>query len=482
MTFVRVSPPPARNRRRPLARAPLHRNEPGAPITITGVTAAVNVTAGTAGSVSLGAASVFILGTAAAMVAVQAGDAGDVALVDTNIIIVGDDTPVISVTSQSSPVLLTGGVGVPGDYFASPIQVTGLTGSVSTSPGSAGVESWEVDVTTSVWVLYRAPVAGEVQLQTSGLAAGGMVAVCEGFTPDDLVVSDESFTYPLDGLTTYVSAGRDYYWRISTGVGAASVTLSWSLAPGAADLSVSVQQQLLEHSPAVLPVIVTGAQPGETLTVTIEGTSSAYTNVTGLGLGVAHTFLADDSGTATISVPVPAVSAGTYIAQVVTSSGTATASFQILNSASTAPTAGGADSTPTPPSQAGVVRWVFQDPAPGGLGTYVVPINPSQMSAPHSPRSVTWDHTAAFSGPALGWESAYRATEWKFSGTILTQAHRQKMDAFAALNRRFWIMDHFGRHWLVVVEQFAPVELNDVTQPWACTYDCTALILAEGGS
>jgi hypothetical protein len=487
MPNLRFARPPAPPPRLPVLVMPANRQYLGTPIAIAGAApTAVAVSSG-AGTVALGVSGVFVVGATARVSVSSPSSTSGPTLTDTDIWIVGDTASLVNVTAGAGLMTMSNPPGsTQGDYFTSPIIVTGLTGSVTVQLQAAGSESWETfpyfghETSGTVWVAFTAPLSGELQLSCA-VDPTQAVDVWGGTSPDTLVDLGVAILNPSTSVMFYVTADELYFIRM---IGSTPADLGWALAPGSGALTVIIQNTRVQETPSVISVQINGAAPSEQLTVSVEGTSGgSYSNVVGMGLGATTTFVMGEDGTGVIGVPVPGVSAGTYQLKVSgATSGTSASTFTVLNDAQLPPAAGGASNPFVPVVQPDVIRWIFQDPAPGGLGTYVFPVNPSEMTSPHAPRNVTWDHTAAPSGPFLAWDTAQRATEWRFSGYVLTQAHHQALAAFAALNRRFWIADHFERRWLVAFEQFSPDLLNDPNQPWAAKYQATVLVFGQGGS
>jgi hypothetical protein len=115
----------------------------------------------------------------------------------------------------------------------------------------------------------------------------------------------------------------------------------------------------------------------------------------------------------------------------------------------------------------GTRRWVFQDLTPGGLGSWVLPMNPAEMGSPAFSREFTTKTTTAseeVGGQFHVYENAFSPVEWQFSGYCPTKTMREKLEAFHALNRRWYLHDHRGRAWKVT---FQDLELTPrLTQIW----------------
>jgi len=102
-------------------------------------------------------------------------------------------------------------------------------------------------------------------------------------------------------------------------------------------------------------------------------------------------------------------------------------------------------------------KWVFQDLMPGGLGSWVLPRNPSQSGLPVVRRVLEPVHTTARTGVHHIFESRTDVTEWQFGGLVCTQEEQQQLEAFAALNRRFYIIDHLNRAWVATISNLETV-------------------------
>jgi hypothetical protein len=142
------------------------------------------------------------------------------------------------------------------------------------------------------------------------------------------------------------------------------------------------------------------------------------------------------------------------------------ASFVFESSANTLPVSPAADQDPTLVEQAFVVlRWVLQDPTPGGLGSWVMPANPVAMDPLPKGRNLSVEHTT-YGGdgyPGTGGrfhitEPAPMADAWKFSGVCLNKGMHDQLLAYAELDHRFFVIDHRNRAWLVESTgvEFAP--------------------------
>jgi len=111
-----------------------------------------------------------------------------------------------------------------------------------------------------------------------------------------------------------------------------------------------------------------------------------------------------------------------------------------------------APSTPPQFVPEAVNRWVLQDRMPGGLGTWVMPINPTSMSSPHVRKTVASVSTTAVRGTPHVSEGA-EPVEWEFAGFAPDKAFQDQLIAFSQLPYRFYLIDHRGRAWTVAISR-----------------------------
>lgn len=196
------------------------------------------------------------------------------------------------------------------------------------------------------------------------------------------------------------------------------------------------------QAPTYLPVSVSGAAPGATLTFEIDG-------------DVVWTDEADADGIlAAVEIPVPdTLAAGTW--SVTASAGVMgdedSEDFTLAMDPADFPT------DPTPDSDPPVVpdrngRWVLNDVADGGLGAWIMPVNPQAMTSPHFERAVNVKHTTAPETGAWSVSEAQVGTKpWKVSGYYPDEAYLDQLKAYADLKHRFLVYDHRDRVWVVVL-------------------------------
>ena len=279
-----------------------------------------------------------------------------------------------------------------------------------------------------------------------------------------------------------------------TSVGA---TVSASFAPevtlSADAAQVYTQNAVLEilddtlvQAPSLVTFQVTGGWPGDDVDIDIDGTV------------VLTTVLDSEGALAATSVPVSEV-LGTVGSHTLTMTSltlavgyTTSDTFTVELAPLPTPDPVGDDADPVVVPEAetptGVYRWVLQDLAPGGLGSYVFPNNPESMTAPHFQRLLTQHHTTSVtSGQYHVSEPGGFAVEWSFAGVCLTQAHYDALVAFSELPRRFYLIDHRNRAWKVtftVVDFTARLRtnVNGGLTDWVHDYEVSALIYDQNWS
>lgn len=245
-----------------------------------------------------------------------------------------------------------------------------------------------------------------------------------------------------------------------------------------AGLLLSVLDTTLDQAPTTVVVSVSNAEPNELLTFRIDGVLAYATHAMPSGtLGVT-------------SIPVDEAVGGQGVHTLtVTSQGgeTASGTFTMRRNPNPLPTVRGPDTAPVEipgvyrPN--GARRWVLQDLMPGGLGSYILPVNPTEMGNPAFERGLNAKHTTAVnSGRFHLYEAGRKPLDWTFSGYCPTQEMHDKLKAFGNLNRRFYLIDHRGRAWVVT---FSSVDMvarkrqaniyGDVSD-WAHDYTVTGFI------
>lgn len=212
-------------------------------------------------------------------------------------------------------------------------------------------------------------------------------------------------------------------------------------------INVSVLEDAVDRAPSTITVAVSGGEPLAAWTLTIDGT----TVLTGE--------FNSEGGTGLLSVPVmPAYGlSGSHtveVSQVALTGDTVTGSdtFIVVRDPAAYPTGPAEDEPPVPVAGA-VQRWVFQDPLPSGIGSWVMPANPRTMTSPHFEKALRGRHTTApRSGQYHVTEGGQVVKQWQFGGQTWDPEVVAKLKEYFALQRRIYIIDHRSRAWKVALE------------------------------
>jgi len=170
-----------------------------------------------------------------------------------------------------------------------------------------------------------------------------------------------------------------------------------------------------------------------------------------------------DGGLDLVTVPVPdlvvadvhIMQPGTHTVTAIQGSSVGSADFEIINPPPLPQVPPGADLPPVAVPGAiqptGYARWVFQDLAVDGLGSWIMPMNPSESDPPYAARNLSAGPSSAGNVFHV-WEGEYQPEEWSFGGVCPTETMREKLEEYYALNRRFYIHDHRSRAWTVTFQ------------------------------
>lgn len=254
--------------------------------------------------------------------------------------------------------------------------------------------------------------------------------------------------------------------------------------PDAPDIPVqlvfSVVDDSLIQAPTVVVVSVWNGDPGEMYVFRIDG-DVVYS---------ARALPSGDLPMTSIPVDEEHGAAGSHTISVTQGSLHATDTFTIRRAPNLTETVMGPDTAPVEPPS-GVYRangtrlWVLQDLMPGGLGTYILPVNPAEMDNPAFERALSTRHPTAKNGQWHIYEGAPTPLDWSFQGYCPTQEMHDKLHAFGSLNRRFYLIDHRERVWIVSfsqVDAVARLRENDIygqESDWVHDYTVTAQIYSQ---
>ena len=146
----------------------------------------------------------------------------------------------------------------------------------------------------------------------------------------------------------------------------------------------------------------------------------------------------------------------------------------------------------------GTRAWVLQDLYPaerGGLGSYVMPLNPIRMTNPYLEFQYTVHPTTVpvrlygKGGQFHVMQGGPVPKQWTFEGYCPTQDMQNQLLAYKNLNRRFYVIDHRNRAWIVAIQgidfrarhrqQWAMAGQPAKSTDWGHDYTVTATVLDQ---
>lgn len=382
-----------------------------------------------------------------------------VSIVDPWITLEAWDTPLSVVTAKN---LVVVGSGPTGDDFYGPIMLSGLSGTRSFDIGAFSVQDSEPDPLAehSCWLMSTSISTGTLRARldsaTKAAIAGGSLHVTLAAYYAQAIEEVEPAGIATDAWDVSVElvAGNEVRLYVSTQVVESGlVGLEWEFVPHVLipEIVLSLVSSYVQQTPASLRFGLVAFWPNSEVVLEVPGT------------GTSASYMTDSAGFITnAEFVLPAsMSAGTYKLRATLSDPLGLTglmdlidevTFTVADDPTSRPTLPPADAAPTLISQPpGVRRWVLQDPMPGGLGSYVVPLNPNAMSNPELASNLSVDRNTA--GGYHFWEGAGRARRWRFGGEVLSLTHLQKLIDYTDLRRRFYIIDHHNRAWKVTAEE-----------------------------
>lgn len=243
---------------------------------------------------------------------------------------------------------------------------------------------------------------------------------------------------------------------------------------------LEIMDDVLYRAPTALTFMVSGGWADDDVEFAIDGTPVLTTKLNSMGA----------LGPMSVSVNTTLGTAGSHLFTMTSltyQAGYAVAdTFTIEVDPSPALLVVGQDADPVAVpgavSSTGVYRWVLQDLHPGGLGSYILPRNPATMTNPHYQRTLAQEHTTSVrDGRYHIAEVGQGVLEWQFGGFCDSQEFYDKLVAYYELPRRFYVIDHRNRAWIVVFTSLdfkARLRTNvdgNITD-WAHDYQVSALI------
>jgi hypothetical protein len=220
-----------------------------------------------------------------------------------------------------------------------------------------------------------------------------------------------------------------------------------------------------DELPTLLTVIVQGAGALETITFDLDGVDF-------------WTATTDANGDLTEELPIePQTTYGTKTLTATSpTKGSSSVTIDITNLDAGGTADPGIDAAPVLVAGSSG-RWVLQDLMPGGIGSWVMPINPTSMTNPHVSKVVNVRSTTA---PTTGRrhvsESNLGVVPWTLGGYCPNQDFSDQLNAYADLNRRIYVIDHRGRAWkcavasLEITPRKRQLEDDGTPQDWAGDY------------
>ena len=244
------------------------------------------------------------------------------------------------------------------------------------------------------------------------------------------------------------------------------------------DLTLYLADDELDNTPANVLAYVGNGDDEETISFSITGPGGTFP-------GLISEDLDEDDGTIAISVPLPELTAGTYVLTVTgTVSGSTTAALVILDEALDDTEDPDDNAEPDVPVFTPDVshRWQFIDTTVGEEDTYTLPRNPARWTNPNRPNFLEHDVTSAPDGAVLAWEGAERSWTFEFSGYLDTQAEYEAFQYWTDLRRRFWLVDHRDKIHYVTFEHFDARARIVPNKPWAHDYTVRAIHFYRDGT
>jgi hypothetical protein len=245
--------------------------------------------------------------------------------------------------------------------------------------------------------------------------------------------------------------------------------LTWSVATRTETgiLGFVAQSEILE-TPGWLRVSLLSATPDADVEMSLDGGSTFFT---------VHT---EEDGTFEGSVEVPELTPGAHtITATDVDAQTETETFTVTLEALPPDTIPGNTPPTTGISADPVIHWVLEDVMPTGLGAYEFPINPSEMGNVWPQKQLRVEHTIHGSGQDIIWEGRADPVDWTVKGSVMTQEFYETLEAYKALNRRIYVIDHHQRGWVVAFEGLTFEKKGSPGDDWR--YDYTAKFFILGG-
>lgn len=257
---------------------------------------------------------------------------------------------------------------------------------------------------------------------------------------------------------------------ITTAGATSNVVISMPIGAGIATFDIVFgpvdDPTVVDPLPTPFTVIVQGAGALEDVTIDVDGTDIAVLTSDAFG----------DIGPIDVTLGEALATGAHTITATSPSRGVDSFSITIVNGAVGGTADPGVDASPVLVDDS-VGRWVLQDLMPGGLGSWVMPVNPKSMSNPHLTKTVQTQHTTA---PTTGryhvGQANLTVVPWTLSGYCPDAEFEQQLEAYSELNRRIYVIDHRGRAWkcavtlLEITPRKRQLNTDGTPQDWASDY------------
>lgn len=113
--------------------------------------------------------------------------------------------------------------------------------------------------------------------------------------------------------------------------------------------------------------------------------------------------------------------------------------------------------------------------------SYVLEINPNQMTTPVQPQSIQWDYHPV--NGYTGNKKRLGAHTWEFSGVLRSQAQYDALVLWANRKKTVKVTDDRGDTFLVKLLQFSPTQAGGGRlrhAPWRMEYSMSCLLYPGG--
>lgn len=335
--------------------------------------------------------------------------------------------------------------------------------------GTSGTFDLDFTTLSEAWVNYTPASSGSLVITAT--VPTGWLAAFTVYDDEDVEMQSEAdgalgLVWTLDELMQIrVTPSDDEPFPSQI------VTFEWTYADRASSPLVVTAQAEVLLTPGAMNVTISNGIPEDTVTFSLIGPSASADF---------QTITLDDTGQAEdVAVYLPGLAAGAYLLRTEgVESGSEDTDFDVLQDAlsfeNTDPRP-----APTPPVTDLAQHWRFFDLRDPDI-TYTMERNPRSWTNVFPPNDVTHEKVTAPDGQAITWEAAKRPWRMEFTGYLDTEEEYDALAFWSALRRRFWLVDHRNRAWLVTFEQFDAQARIVPNVPWAHNYTVKTVMFMQG--